>query len=204
MSLYSDIRTAVRNLAIKALEEYFPTVATQNAGILFSHLNGPEPSTPYVVINIINIEQQGHHSTSTLTNTDRELATQVAYEVMIQFGFCGTTAGEMSQHFTQRINNNPLIFEELHRYKLGFMRKSQIRRIPQKRDTQWVEYFNQDVTFSYVGVTEQLVDTVEAVIFEDILNGDTFTIPEETPQILLTETSENLLAEDGQILITEG
>lgn len=172
MSLYGDIRTAARNVALKVLEDDFPT--TQ---VIFAHLNGAEPAGPYVVINIINIEQQGHHSTSTLTDTDEELAIQVAYEVMIQFGFCGSTAGEMAQHFTQRINNNPWVFEELSRNKLGFMRKSQVRRIPQKRDTKWVEYFNQDVTFSYIGLTEQLVDVIESVVLEDAISGDVFTIP---------------------------
>lgn len=167
MSLYGDIRTAARNVAIKALEDYFPTPTEQNAGIIFAHLNGAEPAGPYVVINIINIEQQGHHSTSTLTNTDEELAIQVAYEVMIQFGFCGSTAGEMAQHFTQRINNNPLTLEAMKANKLGFMRKSQVRRIPQKRDTKWVEYFNQDITFNYIGITQQLVDVVEGVVLED-------------------------------------
>lgn len=196
MSLYGDIRTAARNVAIKALEEYFPTSVEQNAGIIFSHTGGAEPSGPYVVINIINIEQQGHHSTSTLaklratygfglgwgehySDSDAEhiLVVQVPYEVQIQFGFCGSLAGDMAQHFTQRINNNPWVFEELARNKLGVMRKSQIRRIPQKRDTKWVEYFNQDVTFSYIGLTEQSVDIIESVVLQDEYTGDVFTIP---------------------------
>jgi hypothetical protein len=47
------------------------------------------------------------------------------------------------------------------------MRKSQIRRAPQKRDTKWVEYHNVDVTFSYVVITDQLIDAVEGVVIAD-------------------------------------
>ena len=47
------------------------------------------------------------------------------------------------------------------------MRKSQIRRAPQKRDTKWVEYHNVDVTFNYVITTNQLIDVVEGVVIAD-------------------------------------
>ena len=55
------------------------------------------------------------------------------------------------------------------------MRKSSIRRAPQKRDTKWVEYHNIDVTFNYTVNTNQHVDVVDTVIIEDC-NGR-YTIP---------------------------
>jgi len=85
----------------------------------------------------------------------------------------------MAQSFTQRINNNPWSLEALGRNKLGLMRKSQIRRAPQKRDTQWVEYHNMDVTFNYIIQTQQLVDVVEHVIINlktDDADNE-FTVP---------------------------
>lgn len=161
MAIQTDVRKAIRLGVIAALSDY-PTTP-----VIFSHNNGTEPAESYVVVNILNIEQQGHHSTSTLATEDEELIFQVAYEVMCQFSFVGSLSGDMSQSFTQNINNNPLTRLELQRNNLGFMRKSQIRRAPQKRDTKWVEYHNMDVTFSYVVTTNQLVDVVEGVVIAD-------------------------------------
>lgn len=161
MSVYSGVRAAVRLGAIAALSEY-PTTP-----VIFSHSGGTEPAESYVVVNILNIEQQGRHITSTLTNTDEQLSTQAQYEILVQFSFIGSLSGDMAQSFTQRINNNPVALEELKKQRLGLMRKSQIRRAPQKRDTQWVEYHNMDVTFNYTVNTNQLVDVVDGVVIEE-------------------------------------
>ncbi len=181
MAAYNDIRKAVRRAVIQSLIEYFPDTASQNAGIIFSHVNGNEPVNPYVVINVLGIEQIGKHSTSTLADpSENILNIRASYEITVQFSFCGSTAGDMAQSFTQRINNNPLSFESLNREKLSVMRKSTIRRAPQKRDTQWVEYFNQDVVFTYTLNTEQPIDWVEAVVIEDAVNQppEIFSVPD--------------------------
>lgn len=161
MSIYSDIRASIRNSALAALSEF------TNPQVIFSHSGGTEPAESYVVVNILSITQSGHHITSTLTNQDEELSIQAQYEIFVQFSFIGSLSGDMAQSFTQRINNNPVALEELKKNKLGLMRKSQIRRAPQKRDTKWVEYHNMDVTFNYTVNTNQLVDVVEGVVLAD-------------------------------------
>lgn len=171
MSIYSTLRPALRNIALFANSEY-PTMP-----IIYSHSNGTEPAETYVSINILDIQQIGHHSTPALTTANEVLDTRVFYEVMVQFSFFGSLAGDASHSFTQRINNNPLIFEQLNRNKLGIMRKSTLRRAPQKRDTKWVEAFNFDVTFNYIINTAQEVDVVEVVILQDEYSGDVFTVP---------------------------
>lgn len=161
MSVYSLVQTSIRNAALVALNEY------PSAQVIFSHAAGVEPVGSYVVINILSIDQQGHASTSTLTNQSEELTVSGSYEILTQFSFVGKDSGDMAQSFTQRINNNPLSWEANSLNKLGFMRKSQIRRAPQKRDTRWVEYHNIDITFSYTVNTQQVVDIIEAVVIED-------------------------------------
>lgn len=170
-TLFNDLETGVRKGAIVALGSF------STSPIIFSHGDGDEPSESYVVINILNIDQQGHHSTSVLTDQDRKLTFSTAYEVLVQYSFVGSQSGNMIHEFNQNLGNNPLVTEEFSRYKVGYMRKSPIRRIPQRRDTQWVEYFNIDVTFNYIVNTEQLVDTVETVVVEDVLSGEIFTVP---------------------------
>jgi hypothetical protein len=170
MAIYSDVRAALRKGALAALSEYPATP------VIFSNSNGTEPAESYVVVNILNIEQQGHHSTSSQTTTDFKLDVRVVYEVMAQFSFVGSLSGDMSQSFTQRINN-PAFREALTKNHLGFLRKSQIRRAPQKRDTKWVEYHNLDATFNYIVNTSEVIDWVESIIVDSEQTG-VFTIPE--------------------------
>lgn len=170
MAIYSEVRQAIRKGALAALSEYPNTI------VKFSNDNGTEPSESYVVVNILNIEQQGHHSTSSQTTTDFKLDVRVFYEVMVQFSFVGSLSGDMSQSFNQRINN-PSFREALTKNHLGYMRKSQVRRAPQKRDTKWVEYHNLDVTFNYIVNTSEVIDWVESVIVDSEQTG-VFTVPE--------------------------
>ena len=108
----------MRNVAPVANKSY-PTMP-----VIHSHQNGAEPAESYISINILSIEQEGGHSTSTLTRVDETLDIRVAYEVLVQFSFFGSLSGNASHDFTQRIKNNPLVFEELAKNKLGIMRKS--------------------------------------------------------------------------------
>ncbi|MNY06385.1 hypothetical protein D3C86_1391400 [compost metagenome] len=96
---------------------------------------------------------------------------------MAQFSFVGSLSGDMSQSFTQRINNVPVSREALTKNNLAFMRKSQIRRAPQKRDTKWVEYHNLDATFNYIVNTSDVSDWVESIIVDSEQTG-VFTVPE--------------------------
>ncbi len=138
MAAYSEVRKSIRRVVIQSLIEYFPTQADQDKYVFFSHTGGTEPSNPFVAINILGIEQIGKHSTSTLSNpADNMLYIRASYEINVQFTFCGSAAGDMAQSFSQRINNNPLSFSALNQEKLSVMRKSNIRRTPQKRDTKW-------------------------------------------------------------------
>lgn len=171
MAVYSDVRKAIRLGAIAALSE-FPSVP-----VIFSNSGGSEPAESYVVVNILSIEQQGQASVSTRTTADFKILVQGCYEILCQLSFIGSLSGDMAQSFTQRINNSPVVLEAITKNKLGFMRKSQIRRAPQKRDTKWVEYHNMDVTFNYIVNTEQVVDWFDSVIVDSNLT-DVFTIPE--------------------------
>lgn len=171
MTVYTQLEDAIRNVAEKANADY-PLVP-----IIFSHSNGTEPVDTYLSINIIDMQQIGHNSTPALTRENSILDIRVVYEVMVQFSFFGAEAGNVAHSFTQRINNNPIVFEELSKNKLGVMRKTTLRRNPQKRDTQWVEAFNMDVTFSYILNTPQVVETVEIVVLQDEYSGEVFTVP---------------------------
>lgn len=173
-NLFTQLRANIRKVVITALSEYPNAVNTT----IFSNSNGSEPAESYVVINILSITQQGHHVTASKLDSQNRQATQAAYEILCQISFIGSESGDMSHSFNQRINNNYKVFEDLKRNKLGIMRKSNVRRAPQKRDTKWVEYHNMDVTFSYIAVTQDVVDIIEAVVVEDVITDTIFRVPE--------------------------
>lgn len=197
-NIYSSVRTAVRNVAVKALDEY-PTTP-----IIFSHQNGAEPEESYVIINILDEQQIGHHSTSSFTEDGTELLTyQTAYEIQVQFSFCGSLSGDLAYTFNNRINNSPWVIEEIARQNLGLMRKSNVRRAPQKRETRWVEFHNMTVTFNYILVTQEIVDVVEHILLSDDLSGIEITIPPYEASQLITEDGNQITTESGDILTTE-
>lgn len=171
MTIYSNLETAVRNVCLVANNNY------PNMLLNFSHQGGSEPVTSYASINILDMQQMGHHSTPALTNQLEQLDIRVAYEVMVQISFFGTDAGDASHLFTNAVNNNPLVLEAMQQNNLGLMRKSTLRRNPQKRDSQWVDSFNIDLTFNYIINTSQIVGIVEGLSIEDQTSGDSFTIP---------------------------
>lgn len=172
MSLFSDVKDAVYNVTLAALSEF------TNPVVIHSYGNGLEPAESFVTINVLSIEQQGHHSTSSRLDTSFKQSTQVAYEALVQVTFIGSKAGDMAQSFTQRINNNYKVFEALTRNKLGVMRKTSLRNSPRKRDTKYVDYYNIDVTFSYIGLTQDVVDIVEAAVVQDVTANTIFRVPE--------------------------
>lgn len=180
MPIYDDVRQRVRLVALAALNPSYPTTP-----VIFSHGGGDEPAESYVVINIISDEQQGHGGSSTVVEPiDEATATlnfHAVYEVMVQYSFIGSLSGGLAKEFNHRINNDPLVRLEIQRNELGLMRKSQIRRIPQKRETQWVEYNNMDVTFNYIVNTGTVVDVIDAVVIEtDFQDGEPteiFSVP---------------------------
>lgn len=166
MSIYSQVRQALRFGTLVVLKDYFPTTNAQNAGIIFSHLSGTEPTIPYVVIQIIKVNQEGRTSYSTSANDTENLTIVNHYRISAQFSFIGTLAGDMGYDFNNAINNNVVMWEAFQKYNLTPVEKSVLRRVPALRDTKWIEYENLDVVFTYAVKTTQAVDIVEQIILK--------------------------------------
>lgn len=183
MSIYSDLRQALRLGTIVVLKDYFPTTNTQNAGIIFSHTGGTEPSTPYVVIQIVKVNQEGRTSYSSAASDDEKLTIVNHYKITAQFSFIGTLAGDMAYDFNNAITNNVVMWEAFQKYNLTPVEKSTLRRVPALRNTTWIEYENLDVVFTYAVKTTQAVDIVERIIlkYPDSDEEETLYIPPLTP-----------------------
>lgn len=183
MSVYSDVRTAIRNGTLKV----FQNIGLNNVPIIFSHQNGSEPADPYVVIQIVNVRQVGRTQEASFTDDGDEFGENknlwytAQYEVMAQFSFSGSLGPDYAQEFQHAVNNNRVIIEEYQKFNLAPIRKSLLRRAPMKRETQWIEFFNIDVTFSYAVQTIQSIDWVEHVSIKDSNTGEVIIVPPITP-----------------------
>lgn len=189
MSIYSDMRNAIRLGTIEALVQS----GHPSTQVIYSHQNGAEPSSSYCVINILNHVQRGRTQTATLTDDGslvgeepeqvlvKNLIHTAVYEVVVQFTFAGSEAPDLAHDFMQSILNNVVVTEAYQKQNLAPMRKSNLRRAPQKRDTQWIDFYNIDVTFSYAVRTTQSVDWIEHVSIVESNSGETIVIPPIQP-----------------------
>lgn len=177
MSIYSSVRSALRTGTLKVLADYFPTKTLQDKGIIFSHVSGLEPTIPYVVIQIVSVNQVGRTSYSTYASDAENLTIVNHYEIMAQFSFCGSTAGDMAYDFNNSIINNTVTREAFQVLNLAPINKSTLRRVPSRRDAVWVEYENLDVTFTYAVKTTQAVDIIEHISLLDPETQERLYIP---------------------------
>lgn len=175
MSIFSEVRTALREGTLVVLNDYFPTAASKNSGIIYSHTNGTEPNKPYVVIQMGSLKQVDRTSYSTFADSQENLTIINHYEIMAQFSFVGSLAGDMAFDFQNAVSNNVVMWEAFQKFNLAPIRKSTLRRVPALRETKWIEYQNLDVTFSYAVKTTQKVDVVEhiRIVYKDDGNPDT-------------------------------
>lgn len=186
MGIINDLKIATRLGTVEALTQSgYPS-----SPVIFSHQNSPEPSIPYCVINPLIINQIGRTEISTLTDDGywvedmdgeinysggqvfqaeqfKSLYYKTTYETQIQFTFAGSNAEDLAFYFHNAVCNNRTIAFVYRKNGLSPMRKSTLRRSPQKRDTKWVDFWNVDVTFLYAVVTKQDVDWVEHISVKD-------------------------------------
>lgn len=186
MGIISDLKTATRLGTLEALTQ----AGYATSPVIFSHQNAPEPSIPYCLINPLIINQIGRTEISTLTDDgswvedldghidysgnevyqavgSKSLYYKTTYEAQIQFTFAGSSAEDLAFYFHNAVCNNRTISFVYRKNGLSPMRKSTLRRSPQKRDTRWVDFWNVDVTFLYTVVTKQDVDWVEHISVKD-------------------------------------
>lgn len=173
MGAYSDLQDALYN----SISTLFP-----DTEVIWMYDGGAEPASPYIGLYILTLDQIGREETSTYaeeigTSDTYKINIKATYEATVQVGFRGTTAGDLAHEFNNTLNN-PFFWEALEKNNLSKMRQTQIRNAPQKRDTKWVQAFNQDVVFAYAYNVEQEVPVIEQVILQNITTGDKYYIPE--------------------------
>ena len=156
MNLYDSLKSALYNSCTKLI--------TQNT-VIFSHQGGQEPSGTYCAVNILRVDKIGSETDATYASSDGltyELYSRNEYEATVRFMFVGQDAGNLAYEFESSMDNYAARFF-FGTENLAVMRKSEVRRVPERRETTWVENFTLDVVFSYAVETTQPIDIIEDV-----------------------------------------
>lgn len=140
--------------------------------VVHSNVNSLEPSKTYCVIDILDTSQSGRTNEASYIASETPdgvdmLESMTHYILLTQISFIGTNAGDVSHDFRHNISNNRVCFEEIQKKSFGLLSKSNLRRNPQKRETQWVNSFNMDMSLSFAIRTRQSYDWVEYITIND-------------------------------------
>lgn len=166
MSLYDTVRTSLYNATTK--------IITTNQ-VIHSHQGGQEPKGTYVAINVVRLTKVGAETDASFAGLIEgqadayELYSRNEYETTVRFMFVGTEAGNLAHDFETIMDNyaSRFYFSD---ENLAVMRKTDIRRVPEKRDTTWVDNFTIDVIFSYAVETTQNIDIIDNVTWNENIN----------------------------------
>lgn len=161
MNIYQDLEDSI----YKLVTGLFPTWMT-----IFAYTNGPEPLTPYCVIDVRKLEPIGQQYTShlgiinpvtgaALTSTIQDSLAQVRFEFRGKYDD-NTTTAEMT-HQLELAMRTPRGFELMKVNNLSLHKKMSARRLPIRRETDMYMVYQLDVTFAYCSMTTDDVDWIE-------------------------------------------
>lgn len=156
-----NIYTSLQNNVYDSLATLFPDTT-----IVQAYTNGPEPRSPYIVFDLYSVKQQGQEYIETFTSIEGRQQIYSHYSCLIRLEFAAPT-----QDFRAAELANELYFivdyttsqEVFLKNNLSYLRKSSIRKIPKKRDTDWWMFYQIDLHFGYQVEARQDTGVIESV-----------------------------------------
>ena len=160
MNIYDSVKQAVYTSCKKLLPD---------VKLIHSHQGGQEPKGSYCALNILKADKIGMECESTFASPDQTIKSVSVYEVTIRFMFVGNDSGNLAYSF-ETVADNPAARFYFGTESLAVMRKGEVRRVPEKRDTTWVDSFTLDVVFSYAIETILPIETIDTVLWQHYIN----------------------------------
>lgn len=156
MNPYDSLKTSLYN----SLKTFLPSNE-----VIHSHQGGQEPKGSYCAINILRSDRVGKEYDATYANDTNGVMTITSrneYEATVRLLFVGKQAGDLAYELEASILNDASRFA-FGTNSLSIMRVGEIRRVPEKRGTTFVDVFNLDVIFSYAVENTQNIEIIESV-----------------------------------------
>lgn len=152
-----DIYKSLEDGLYAYVSTIFPTEAAAGK-IIFPFQNGPEPLTPYMLIDVKRLDASGREQTSTTVTIDEETdegfsTTLQTYLATVRFEFIGkyennTLLAEMA-HIMELNLRTPKGYELQHANNLSLFEFKPIERVPLRRETDVYMYYQLDAVFGY-------------------------------------------------------
>ena len=162
----SNLYTGLQDSLYNTLSTLLPDTT-----IIHSHGGGQEPKGKYVAINILDTNRVGREYDETYTNaTAPRSVSKTVHEATIRLLFVGDGSGDDAYELEATLHNNATRFV-LYDNNLAVMRIGTVTRVPEKRGTNWVDYFKLDLIFSYAVVNEQPIEIIENVSWNNNVYG---------------------------------
>lgn len=157
MNIYQSLRENIYD----SLAAIFPSVQ-----IVQAYANGPEPVPPYIVFDIYSVKQQGREYTSTFANEEGKQQIYSTYSCLVRVEFAAPThdfrAADLANELYFKVDYTSTQ-EMFSKNALSYLRKSSIRKIPKKRDTDWWMCHQIDLYFGYQIEARQDINIIETV-----------------------------------------
>lgn len=148
MNLYTHLEDSLYSYA----STLFPTWR-----IIFPYQNGPEPETPYLVIDVKRLDAVGREQTASAVSVDVLDNTAVTvtqnYQAKVRFELVGkndtnTAAGDMIHDLELNLRT-PQGYELQHIHKLSLLQYAPVERLPLRRETDTFMFYQLDTMFGY-------------------------------------------------------
>ena len=170
MSWY-DVETAV----VRTVKSVYPSLT-----VIKGYSNGPEPTTAYAWVDLINLDPAGREQSSSLTS-DGVLQTTEHFIGRCRITFvgkdvAGNHGGDLAAGFAEALSL-PSILEFMEGQKLSLMSKGTLKRIPKMRETQWYNSYVIEIVIGYQTTTTEANDGITTIILdgEYVEGNDTIT-----------------------------
>lgn len=162
MSVYINLRESVYD----SLAEIMPEVQ-----FVMAYSNGPEQVTPYATYDITPLDQLGRESDDGMGNLIAHFLARVRVEFVgkVDEEEIAAMLADKLYYLINSTNSQQCLLK----YNLAYMRKSSMRRVPRKRETDWYMAYQFDVFVGYQVISQQaVVDTIEVVNFGGRIRSD--------------------------------
>lgn len=152
MNIYKDLEDALYSYT----STLFPALAASGR-IIFPFQNGPEPATPYLLLDVKRLDAVGREQSSHFVSVDEEdngtSTTLQHYVADVRFEFIGkydnnTTLGDLAQTMEMNLRT-PRGYELQRANKLSLFRYEPIERVKLKRETDMYMYMQLDAQFGF-------------------------------------------------------
>lgn len=170
---YIEIEKDIFLSIMKSIEDSLAIVSGKKITTVKSMSNVPESTKTYCSVGIL---KRGTFGKADFSNrlVDEQLEYTLHKTITVQVNLIGDESEYIAGAFENALMNDQRVRDAVRSKKLGVLNRSDLRRAPRLRDnTEWVEGWNMDITFTVAVNVKYGYDWIEYIT----LNGEKIKIP---------------------------